>query len=302
VEPFELHNFFQGEFGPGYKEEKTVIKRVLLASSAVVGLLGLALVVGAQGPRAREDFGPFGPGGRGSGIPACAQTKNCPTYQFTWTRKITRPVLTSATSASPVTDTTSGVLAGDQFGSTYYEVTVSPVGPWASKPGPQELIYVRDLDTMLGYIENVSKNTYEKFPIQVRTPRDGRSSPVWNGGGPGKGPGKGPNGGTGKGPTIVRKSLNGTVYGGYKCLVGEMTTITGPDTTTNRVYCSDLRILVEEDSTGPRSSSTYTLSSYSSKLSGTLPFTPSGTLVERPKFGHGGGPGGPGGRRLPPSP
>jgi hypothetical protein len=294
------------EIAVGHEEEKTVIKRVLYASCAVVGLLGLAVVVGAQGPRAREDFGPLGPGGpgvpggRGSGIPACAQTKNCPTYQFTWTRKITRPVLTSPTSASPVTDVTSGVIAGDQYGSTYREVTVSPVGPWASKPGPQEFIYVRDLDTMLGYIQNVTKNTYEKFPILVRTPHGNVTpDPNWNGGRAGKGAG----GGSGKGPTIVSTPVvKGTVYGGYPCQVGEMTTITGIDTTTNRMYCSDLRIVVEEDSTGPRSSSTYTLSNYSSKLSGTLPFTPSGSLVQRPKFGHGGGPGGPGERQLPPSP
>jgi hypothetical protein len=144
---------------------------------------------------------------------------------------------------------------------------------------------------MLGYIQNVTKNTYEKFPIQAHTPH-GNMNPNsnWMGGG------------LGKGPTITRTPVLGNVYGGYKCLAGEMTTIIGADTTTHRVYCSDLRIVVEEDSTGPRSSSTYTLSSYSSKLSGTLPFTPSGSLVERPKFGHGGGPGGPGGRRLPPSP
>jgi hypothetical protein len=280
-----------------------------LASLAVIGLLGMALLVGAQdrgGPRPRQDFGPvqgpgFGPGRWGPGIPACAQAKpaNCPTYQFTWTRSITRPVLTSPSSASPVTDTTNGVIAGDQYGSAYYEVTVTPVGPWASKPGPQKFIYVRDLDTMLGYIQNVTKNTYEKFPIRVYTPRsDQNPDPKWKD----KGPGKGPGWGLGRGPTIVRKSVDGTTYGGYKCLKGEMTTITGPDTTTNRVYCSDLRIVVEEDSAGPRSSSTYSLSNYSQTLSSTLPFTPSGTLVEHPRFSRGHGPGNPGTKRMPSTP
>jgi hypothetical protein len=276
-----------------------VTKRVVFGSLAVVGLLGLALAVGAQRPHPglRGDFGHGGPGRWGRGIPACSQTKNCVPYQFTWTRTITRPVLPSSSnpSATPVTITTNGVVAGDNFGSTYYKVTVSPVGPWASKPGSQEFIYVRDLDTMLGYIQNVTKNTYEKFPIQEHArPGNGTPNPEWKGRGPGKHPGEE----SGTGPTIVRAPIvNGTVYGGYACQAGEKTTITGPDITTHRVYCSDLRILVEEDSTGPQISSSYTLSGYTNKLSGTLPFTPLGTLVQGPKSDRDGyKPGGPGHR------
>ena len=224
--------------------------------------------------------GPGGMGGPGRGahgIPACAATKNCIPYQFTWTRVSKHPVLTSST---PVSVTTTGVIAGDNYGSTYYEVTVSPFGPWASKATPQEFIYVRDLDTLLGYIQNVTKNTYRKFTIRTHTPPSGTTpNPDWKG--PGKGPGKGPRSG---GPTITKTSVNGTSYGGYTCLVGEMTTITGADFTSHRVYCSDLRIVVEEDTSSPQFASTYTLTGYTSKLSGTLPFSPSGTLEPDKKF------------------
>jgi hypothetical protein len=147
------------------------------------------------------------------------------------------------------------------------------------------------LDTMLGYIQNVTKNTYQKFTIQVHTPPNNVTpNPNWKGGGPGKGP----SGGPWKGPTITRKHLTNYAVDAYTCPDAEMTTITGPDTTTNRVFCNTLRLLVEEDSNGPRSSSTYGMGGYSATLSKTLPFSPSGTLVAGPKFDRRGHrPGGP---------
>ena len=274
-----------------------MIKRVLFASFAVIGLFGLALVVGAQGPGPRGGFGRGGrggPGGGGWGSAKCAPS--CPQYQFTYTRTSVQPVLL-ASGASTVTNTTTGTIAGDVYGSTYRDVTLSA---WGSKSSPQEFIYVRDLDpgVMMNYIENVTKGTYEQFAIKLHTPPgSGNPNPNWKGGGPG---GKGP-GGSGKGPTIT-KLTNYVVDKTYTCPDAEKTTFTrGANSTTNRVYCSTLHLLVEEDRTDPRfGSSTYTLSLYTPLTK--FPFTPTGTLVQRGEFRHGGGRRGTDERQLPPSP
>jgi hypothetical protein len=286
-----------------------VIKRVLFSSLAVVGLLGLALVVGAQGPGPRGGFGRRGHGGPGGGgwwgSAACAQKQNCPQYVFKYTRTSVQPVLL-ATGPDKVTNTTTGMIAGDNYGSTYRDVTLSA---WGAQSGPQEFIYVRDLDpkVMMNYIQNVTKGTYEQFPIKPRTPPgNGNPNPNWKGGGPdGKGSGR-----SGEAPTSTTGPYS-LPDGSYTCPDAETTTIThGANSTTNRVYCPDLHLVLKEDHTDPRfGSSTYLLSNYNcvglkscTGLANFLPFTPTGKLVERGKFGHGGGPRGDDQRRLPPSP
>jgi hypothetical protein len=274
-----------------------VTKRVLCASFAVIGLFGLALVAGAQGPGPRGGFGrrglggPGGPGGRGSA--ACAPS--CPQYQFSFTRTTVQPVLL-ASGPSTVTNTTTGTIAGDMRGSTYRNATLSA---WGSQSSPQEFIYVRDLDpkVMMNYFVNVTKGTYEQFSIQSSPSGNGNPNPDWKSGGPdGGGPGR-----FGKTPTPTNLSYS-LPDGSYTCTGAEQTTISrGANSTTNRVYCPDLHLVLEEDSTDPRfGSSTYVLSR--STAPPVFPFTPTGKLVERGKFGHGGGPRGDDQRRLPPSP
>ena len=277
-----------------------MIKRVAFTSLALVGFFGLALAASAQDPGPRGGFGPGGPGGPGGGpggggrgSTACAPS--CPQYQFTYTRTSVRPVLVAG-GASTVTDTTTGTIAGDQYGSTYRDVTVSG---WGSQSTPQDFIYVRDLDpgVMMNYIVNVTKHTYEQFPIQQRTPRGGGNPPPNFGGLGPKGPGPG---GSGKGPTIT--PIKGYVLdSSYTCPDAEKLTITrGPDSTTNRVVCTTLHLLVQEDSTDPRfGSTTYKLSGFTGLTK--FPFTPAGTLVQSPRFGHGGGPGGRGKGAVPPA-
>ena len=166
------------------KEKKTVIKRVLFAIFAVIELFGLALVAGAQGPRLQGGGGLHGPGRLGGpggwGTAACAQKQNCPQFVFKFTRTSVQPVLL-ATGPDKVTKTTTGMIAGDNYGSRYRDVTVSA---WGSQSGPQEFIYVRDMDPgiMMNYIENVTKGTYVQFPIKPRTPSDSENpNPNWKG-------------------------------------------------------------------------------------------------------------------------
>jgi hypothetical protein len=269
-----------------------VIKRALCSSLAVVGMLGLALVVGAQGPGPRGGFGRRGPGGPGGpggwGSAACAP--NCPPYQFTYTRNTVQPILLpDGKTTSTIPNTTTGTIAGDSNGSTYRHATLSAVGPWASQSGPQEFIYVRDLGAKMNYIVNKTRGTYEQFPIQTQTPLgNGNPNPNWKGGGPnGKGPGR-----SGKAATSTTGSYS-LPDGSYTCPDAETTTINhGANSTTHRVYCPDLHLVLEEDSTDPRfGSSTYVLGGYTAPQVSPSFYTPTGKLVERGKFGHGGGTG-----------
>jgi hypothetical protein len=196
-----------------------------------------------------------------------------------------QPVLLGS-GPSTVKNTTTGTIAGDQYGSTYRDVTLSG---WGSQSSPQEFIYVRDLDpgAMMNYIVNVTKGTYEQFPIQLRDRAQGGNPGLkFKGPGP-QGPGPG---GVDKGKANT-KITGYVVDSSYTCPEAEKMTITrGPDSTTNRVICTTLRLLVEEDSTDPRfGSTTYKLSNFTGLTK--FPFTPTGTLVDRRKFGRGDRPG-----------
>src|SRR5580704_7625948 len=129
------------------REEKTVRNRVLRAGFGVVGGVGLALVVGAQGPPPGE-FGRKGPG-PGPGGPMAGsfefgglvggfggKTVTGKPFQakFSITRTETLP-------NNSITNTTTGVVARDSDGSTYRDVTLPAIGPWASSGKPQEFVY-----------------------------------------------------------------------------------------------------------------------------------------------------------------
>jgi hypothetical protein len=106
---------------------------------------------------------------------------------------------------------------------------------------------------------------------------------------------------------------------GYPCPDAETTTIThtiqiqlatGPAAatiTTHRVYCPDLKLVLEEDHSDPRfGTRTYQLSAYNPSPSPSLFFPPFGlspspTLVERKKFGHQQGGAPKGGNDQPPA-
>jgi hypothetical protein len=252
-----------------------VIKRVVFPSFALVGLLGLALAVGAQGPRGREGFGPGGPGSFG---PPC--TSGCPQYQYTYKRTITQPIFKDG-KADTSTTTTTGTIASYSDGSSYHDGTMTPVVPGRFSSGPQEIIFVRDMEGKMNFIGHVGKSgtTYEEYAIKPPPTHNG--NPNWKGGGPGKGP----NGGGGN---TVASSI--VLPDGTNCNT-EVTTITRGDSVTHRTYCPAMKLLVAEDRSDRFGQSTYVLGPSAGTAPTSFPYTPpSGAkLIQRSnKFGHGG--------------
>lgn len=280
-----------------------MIKRMAFASFAAIGLLGLALVVGAQGPRGPRERGDFGAGAQMGGGGHC--TAPCTEYQFKYKRVSTQPFLVNG-SASPITTTTTGVIARNSNGSTYDEATLSG-GPWGGQSGPQEIIFIRNLDpaVMMSYIENVTKKTYEEREIKLHASGpNGGSRPNWPG--PGKGPNNGASsGGSSDAPTRTTIANYPISDSTYICPTAEKTSSThtiqlpgsGGSTTitSNEIYCLALQLPLEKDRSDPRfGTSSYTLSNYLPSPASSVSFAPdpSFTLSKGRNFGP--GPGGPG--------
>jgi hypothetical protein len=302
------------------REGKKVKKTAIGAFLAAVIALSLAQVAAAQDPPPPpgsggfghrgpgELGGPGGPEGFMGGRRGCVATTSapCPEYQFTFTITTTEPVLLGNTT-STVTTTTTGTIAGEANGSTYREVQLSGMGPWASGGKSAEFIDIKNLDpsVMMAYLVNVTKGTYEQFAIHPLN-ADGK----WQG----KGPRDGPHDGGGKGwtrpkpTTITNYKISDS---SYTCPTAEQTTmshtiqlpgVTGTTTvTSNSVYCLALKLMVEQDHSDPRfGTRTYQLSGYlaSPHVSVAPPFglTPAPTLVQRKDHGRDHGPRGEGGR------
>ncbi len=277
-------------------------KHALVVALVGVVIFAVAQVAGAQGPPRRGGFGardggPGGPAGLIGGQRGCVPTssKPCLPYQFTFTIKSMVPVLVGGVT-NTIPNTTTGMIAGDANGDTYREVSLSGMGPWASQSGAVEFIHVKNLSAMMDYIVNVTKGTYEQFPIHQRNAQGG-----WQGKGPGNGPQRGNR------PTPV---VGPDDSSGYPCNDAETTSTshniqiqlssgsTSATITTHRIYCPELKLVIEEDHSDPRfGTRTYQLSAYNGSPSSSLfspPFglSPAPTLVQNKKFGHGysGGP------------
>ena len=286
--------------------------KALFAGGIVFGLLGLALVVGAQGPRGPrggEGFGMGGPGEMMGGGGRC--TAPCAEYQFAYKRVNVQPFLVNG-NASPITTTTSGIIARNSNGSTYNQVTLSG-GPWGGQSGPREIISIRNLDpsVMMSYIENVTNKTYQQHAIKqtANSHKDG-ARPDWPG--PGKGPKDGgPLAGPGGTPptrtTVTNYAISDSTY---ICPSAEKISMThtiqlpgsgGSATiTSNEVICTALGLVVEKDRSDPRfGTSTYTLSNYMPAPNSAVSFTPDSSFTLSKDKSSGGRPG-PGGRQFGP--
>jgi len=272
-----------------------VRKLALVVASAAVSVFGLAQVAGAQGLPRRGGFagpgeGPGGPAGLIGGQRGCVPTaaKPCPQYQFTFTIKSMVPVLVGGAS-NTVPNTTTGMIAGDAYGDTYREVNLTGMGAWAAQGGAVEFIHVKNLTAMMDYIVNVTKGTYEEFPIHPHTP-------------PANWQGKGPKDWAGAGDR-PKPVVGPDDSSGYPCNDAETTSTShniqiqlanGPANatiTTHRVYCPELKLVIEEDHSDPRfGTRSYQLSGYNPSPAASLfspPFglSPAPTLVQK-KFGH----------------
>lgn len=169
-------------------------KAALRTGLAAMVAVGVALVVAAQGPPGGFGGRRPGPGGPGEGMFAVGglvggfggRTITGKPFQATFT--ITR---TETLPDNSISNMTMGTVARYTDGSTYRDVTLPAIGPWAASGKAQEFAYIRNISKLTEYIVNVTKQTYESFAIHEHNPPpngDRKHGPPNKGqGGPGAG-------------------------------------------------------------------------------------------------------------------
>jgi hypothetical protein len=261
---------------------------------AAVAVTGLALVAGAQGPPPGGFRGP----GRGPGGPVDGsfefgglmggfggRTVTGKAFQATFT--ITH---TETLPGNSIKNTVTGTIARDTDGSTFRDVKLPAIGPWAAAGNAPELIYIRNLTKLEEYIENVARKTYEAIAIHEHNPPAG---------GP-KEPGRMPKGAASANETVsdtqttYTDPATSTVYKVDDRKVtrtipkGQIGNEFDIVTTTERLYSSDLDLVLQVTRTDPRfGTTTYQLSSIGQPASSLFLPDPSFQLVQgRRKFGR----------------
>jgi hypothetical protein len=274
------------------------VNKIALRAGWVAGAVAaLALVVGAQGsPRG----GRFGGRDRGpgplmdgtfefGGLMGGVGGKTITGKPFRATFTITR---TEALPGNTIKRTTTGTIARDADGSTYRDVKLPAIGPWAASGKSPEVIYIRNLTKMMQYIENVAKKTYQAIPIRQHNP------PAANFKGPGRRP---------KGAGSANESVNDTKstytdpvrHTSYN-VDDQKVTRTVPAgqignefaivIATERLYSPDLELVLQVTRTDPRfGNSTYQLSDIGKPVPSLFLPDPSFQQVQgHGRFGRGG--------------
>jgi hypothetical protein len=271
-----------------------VRKANLGAGMAAMLLAGVAMVVGAQGPP-RGPFdgrgpGPGGPmagmfefGGLKGGFGGKVVTGKPILATFTITHTETLPDNT-------ITNITTGTFARGADGSTYRDVKLSAMGPWAASGKAQEFAYIRNVTQGTQYIVNVTKGTYEAIPIREHNPpqggkKDRRNDSASNS----ETVNDNPNGSYTEPVTKtvypaddrhVTRTIPAGAIGNLKAII----------ITSERWYSSTLDLLLEDTHTDPRfGTTTYQVSSIGQSPASSL-FTPdpSFTQVQGGGFERGG--------------
>jgi hypothetical protein len=270
-------------------------KALLGAGMAALLLAGVAMVVSAQGPPPPGllgglGTGPGGPmagmfefGGLMGGFGGKVVTGKPIQATFTITHTETLP-------GNAISNTTTGTFARGADGSTYRDVKLSAIGPWASSGKAQELTYIRNETNGTQYIVNVTKGTYRAFPIREPNPQYGGKKDR-------------PDRSNSNNETVT-DNPNGsytdpvtkTVYPADDRQVtrtipaGAIGNLNAIVITSERWYSSTLDLLLEDTHTDPRfGTTTYQLSSIGQSPASSL-FTPdpSFTQVQSGGFGRGG--------------
>ena len=150
-------------------------KEIFGAGVAAMLLSGAVLIVGAQGPPPPGDFGGPGPGPGGpmagmfefgglmGGIGGKVVTGKPILATITITHTETLP-------GNSISNTTTGTFARGADGSTYRDLKFTSIGPWATSGKSREFVYIRNITNGTQYIVNVTKGTYEAFPIREPKP------------------------------------------------------------------------------------------------------------------------------------
>ena len=273
------------------------MKRAMIGTGlAGMMLAGMALVVSAQGPPPRGGFG--GGRGPGGGGPAAGMFEFGGLMGGLGGKLVTgKPVQANITithtetlPGNSITNTTTGVFARGADGSTYRDVKMAAMGPWAASGKAQEFAYIRNVTAGMQYIVNVTKGTYQAFPIREHEPpqgaKDGLPSRLTP---PDETVTDNPNGSyTDPGSSTVYpaddKKTTRTIPAGA---IGNVNAIV---ISTERWFSTALDLLLEDTHTDPRfGTTTYQLSNIGQSPASSL-FTPdpSFTQVKGGGFGKGG--------------
>ena len=160
----------------------TVVRKVIFgAGMAGMLLAGVAMVVSAQGPPSRGRFGERGGpmagmfefGGLMGGFGGKVVAGKPMQATFTITHTETMP-------GNTISKTTTGTFARDTDGSTYRDVKLSAIGPWAASGKVQEFAYIRNVTKGTQNIVNVTNKTYQAFSMHVRTGAQGSARGATN--------------------------------------------------------------------------------------------------------------------------
>lgn len=246
--------------------------------------LGVATLVAAQGPGFRGRGG-FGHGPRANGIRSVADEP----FQATFTRTRVENVVVNG-SASSITTTTTGTLARDASGDTYEDATL----PGRGSTTGHEMTFIRNVTNMQNYVVNVTKQTYQQFPIRTHNGSNGGN---WTPGTGAAGTGStNPNRPT---PTQVNYTVPNS---NYTCAAEEVKfsrTIQPPAAqggtpnpsitiSSDRIYCPALHQVLMETRSDPRTgTSTLQLSGLNTSPSVSFMPPPGFTQAPAPNFRRG---------------
>jgi hypothetical protein len=152
-----------------------VRRAIVGALGGMILVVGLAMIVSAQGPPPPDDFGgPMGGmfafGGLMGGFGGKVVTGKPILANITITHTETLP-------GNSISNTSTGTFARGADGSTYRDVKFTSLGPWAASGTAREFAYIRNLTQGTQYIVNVTKGTYRAFPIGTHGSRGNGGKP-----------------------------------------------------------------------------------------------------------------------------
>jgi hypothetical protein len=274
-------------------------KALVGAGMTALFLAAVAMVVGAQGPPPPPDG--FVDRGPGSGLPMAGMFEFGGLMGGFVGKVVTgKPILATITithtetlPGNSISNTTTGTFARSADGSTYRDVKFKGIGPWAASGKPQEFTYIRNEANGMQYIVNVTKGTYQAFPIREHKSKfedkEGKKDRPDRLNSNDETVNDNPNG-------SYTDPVTKTVYPADDRQVtrtipaGAIGNLNALITTSERWYSSALELLLENTRTDPRfGTTTYQLSNIGQSPASSL-FTPdpSFTEVKDKEFGRGG--------------
>ena len=251
-------------------------------------LAGMALVVGAQGPPPPGGFGEDGPGG--GPMPGMFQFGGL-MGGFGGKTVTGKPVLATITithtetlPGNSISNTSTGTFARSADGSIYRDIKFTGIGPWVSPGKAQEFAFIRNVSQGMEYIVNVTKGTYQVFPIHEGDGRPDRKADrkmdrPTGGNSANETVNDNPSGsytdpGTGTVYPVDDRKVTRTIPAGE---IGNQNAIV---ITSERLYSSALELLLENSHSDPRfGTTTYQLSNIGQSPASSL-FVPDPSFTE----------------------